>query len=561
MLAAFVLAPATLAAQGYEAQQFHPSPNPQSGYASSQSGQLMGQGFWETGIYMNFASKPLVVNELDGIDPLYRPINGNVVTSQTTLHLLGAYGIFNWLEVGCDLPLFVQQDGDRLTGLENPDKVDSSFGIGDIRLIPKARLYDTGIDFAPHRISVSMALGTILPSGSQAKFQGGSFGLNPLLAVEWHSSFGLQAVGNLGYAWRADAVDVLGVEVDDSLIWSFGAVQSLTERFSIVAEVFGDLSKEALLGLKSNFGDFQVMAAAGAGLTRDSTTPTWRLLVGVSFHYGEPDLKMLDSDLDGIADTKDSCPKQAEDVDGFQDEDGCPDPDNDQDQIADVDDRCPFHAEDIDGVEDKDGCPDLDNDQDGIVDSRDKCPNEPEDFDGFADSDGCPEWDNDGDGIADAKDSCPTVAEDKDGDRDLDGCPDYDRLVTINVVVFFEKSSAEIPLEDTVQLDRVARSLLAMPEKLHVWVEGHADDSGSAENNQVLSLQRADIVRGYLIEKGVPAERISSQAYGETQQLHGNQTLIDQLSNRRVEFRVAPKSLVPKPKEPVQPGSSDSSQS
>ncbi len=100
-----------------------------------------------------------------------------------------------------------------------------------------------------------------------------------------------------------------------------------------------------------------------------------------------------------------------------------------------------------------------------------------------------------------------------------------------------------------------------MPEKLHVWVEGHADDTGSTENNQVLSLQRADIVRGYLIEKGVPSERISSQAYGETKQLHGNETQIDQLSNRRVEFRVAPKSLLPKPEGSPKPGSSDSSQS
>ena len=47
-----------------------------------------------------------------------------------------------------------------------------------------------------------------------------------------------------------------------------------------------------------------------------------------------------------------------EDKDDFRDEDGCPDPDNDQDGIADQDDSCPNDAEIINGVEDKDGCPD-----------------------------------------------------------------------------------------------------------------------------------------------------------------------------------------------------------
>ena len=82
LLAICGIAPLSSADQGYEAQQFHPSPNPQSGYASSQSGQLMGQGVWETGIYINFASNPLVVDQLDGVDPLYLPINGKVMTSQ-----------------------------------------------------------------------------------------------------------------------------------------------------------------------------------------------------------------------------------------------------------------------------------------------------------------------------------------------------------------------------------------------------------------------------------------------------------------------------------------------
>ena len=65
-----------------------------------------------------------------------------------------------------------------------------------------------------------------------------------------------------------------------------------------------------------------------------------------------------DSDGDGIPDDVDQCPNEPEDYDGFQDEDGCPDPDNDGDGIPDVDDLCPLDPEDFDGFQDEDGCPD-----------------------------------------------------------------------------------------------------------------------------------------------------------------------------------------------------------
>lgn len=64
-----------------------------------------------------------------------------------------------------------------------------------------------------------------------------------------------------------------------------------------------------------------------------------------------------DADGDGVPDLADLCSDQAEDVDGFEDDDGCPDLDNDHDSIADNDDACPDKPEDVDGFEDDDGCP------------------------------------------------------------------------------------------------------------------------------------------------------------------------------------------------------------
>lgn len=48
-----------------------------------------------------------------------------------------------------------------------------------------------------------------------------------------------------------------------------------------------------------------------------------------------------DRDGDGIVDDLDKCPDDPEDRDGFQDDDGCPDPDNDGDGILDKNDQCP----------------------------------------------------------------------------------------------------------------------------------------------------------------------------------------------------------------------------
>lgn len=65
--------------------------------------------------------------------------------------------------------------------------------------------------------------------------------------------------------------------------------------------------------------------------------------------------------------------------------------DTDGDGIPDAQDQCPLMAEDWDGFQDYDGCPDLDNDRDGILDVNDQCPNDPETYNGYYDFDGCPD--------------------------------------------------------------------------------------------------------------------------------------------------------------------------
>ena len=109
---------------------------------------------------------------------------------------------------------------------------------------------------------------------------------------------------------------------------------------------------------------------------------------GMTWHF---QVLAGDPDGDGIRGDADECPGRAEDFDGFEDDDGCPDLDNDGDGVPDLLDLAPLLPEDFDGFEDEDGRPDLDNDNDGIPDRDDLCPDRAEDYDGFQDEDGCPD--------------------------------------------------------------------------------------------------------------------------------------------------------------------------
>lgn len=166
----------------------------------------------------------------------------------------------------------------------------------------------------------------------------------------------------------------------------------------------------------------RAVVAVGGSPSSGAGSAGMRVLAGLRFL---PDEMPADRDLDGIDDKVDRCADKAEDLDGFEDGDGCPDVDDDGDGVADVVDKCRLTAEDRDGFEDGDGCPDLDDDGDGVPDKRDLCPRKAEDKDGRDDDDGCPDPDDDGDGIDDKDDLCPHQPERKNGFEDSDGCPDF----------------------------------------------------------------------------------------------------------------------------------------
>lgn len=214
------------------------------------------------------------------------------------------------------------------------------------------------------------------------------------------------------------------------------------------------------------------------------------------------------------------------------------DTDKDGDGIPDDVDQCPEVPEDMDGFEDVDGCPDFDNDKDGIYDAQDQCPNEPEDRDGFQDNDGCPDNDNDKDGILDKNDACPNNPETVNGYKDDDGCPDEKpqeiKQSLILRGVNFKTASAELLEESYYVLEQVFNSLEAYPN-IRIEISGHTDDQGSNDYNLALSYDRAKSVVEYLVMRGVAADRMVARGYGEDKPIAPNTSAEGRAKNRRVE--------------------------
>jgi len=339
--------------------------------------------------------------------------------------------------------------------------------------------------------------------------------LNPF--VSW-------GAGILFWDLQNNGVSVHGKQTDALVDFGAGVEWFLTENLGL------DLGANYQRILR------QHLDMAGYG---DVQTGNLETRLGINFYFGGN----TDSDGDGILNKVDRCPKVAEDIDGFQDQDGCPDLDNDADGIVDSQDKCPNLAEDKDGFQDEDGCPDLDNDADGIVDSQDKCPNLAEDKDGFQDEDGCPDLDNDADGIPDLKDKCPNEAETVNGFKDEDGCPDKKPEIIIEkkapIVlegVNFETGKAVLLPEATLVLDKVQQTLADYPE-MKLEVRGYTDNVGKRASNVKLSQKRADAVKAYLVSKGTAETRIQTKGLGPDNPVAPNTTAAGRLKNRRIEFQ------------------------
>ncbi len=426
-------------------QRFVPVTGPY-GIFTTESAQSASHLQVSGGLLLNFAKDPLVFEEADGdIVP--------IVEDQLAADVLFALGLFDVLEIDLALPVYFVNSANLGSG----NAIDGAT-VGDLR----ARLKYSLLNPSDSPVGFGLTLGTTLPTGDAEAFtSSGNLGVQPGIVVDTKAGPVLLAL-NLGANIQGER-GFGNLNVSNELLYNAGAeVGVIPDTLFLGAEVNGSTAMddffadeksplEALLGLKLRTPvGINFVLGGGGGLVAGYGAPAYRVFGGINYANYDNDW-----DDDGLLNDADQCPRDPEDLDQFEDENGCPDPDNDQDGILDGQDECPTDPEDKDEFEDVDGCPDPDNDKDGIADTSDKCPNvagvkefegcptpdkdgdgiidnvdkcptDPEDKDGFEDVDGCPDPDNDKDGILDTNDKCPNNAEDKDAFEDEDGCPDPD---------------------------------------------------------------------------------------------------------------------------------------
>lgn len=350
----------------------------------------------------------------------------------------------------------------------------------------------------------------------------------------------------------------------------------LSAGFSAIGDdgVFFSVSIEKSLPSYRPFRPYQVPADDGIFTYSARYQPRFALAANLGWNGA---LVASDDDKDDIPDRQDICPRAKEDVDGFQDMDGCPETDNDADSIPDKTDKCPMQQEDQDGFEDGDGCPESDNDKDGLADALDKCLNEPEDTDGFEDYDGCPELDNDRDGVPDPQDRCAGITEDRDKFEDEDGCPepdnDQDKIPDLNdkcpnepetyndfedgdgcadmsrsmldaaplenrlllKQVRFQGTTSELQAGSYASLDTLADRIRAIPNAM-IEILGYWDNSDVEPEAVRNSEARAQAVRKYLVSRGVPSSQILARGLGSRNPIGNNKTAAGRFQNRRIEL-------------------------
>ena len=520
-------------------QLFRPSMD-SKGVFSLDASQVLGHLEPSFGLVVSYARRPLALSGPGASSAASYEVD-NLVTG--SLH--ATVGLWGHVELGLALPVTtwsgsVDPDPRPASG----DGAISTQGVGDLALLVKGRLLDT----SRRPVGLALSLAVDLPTGDDSGFLGaGHVGLWPRVIVDaelWRGRVHLVAnagallqLGQTGTWVDNRACPDQGSEASPArcgtgrqlsaphlLTYGVGAALSVVPgRLDLALELSGrtgldapfdadalNSAHELLAGVKLYLGrSSYLMLGVGCGLRGD----------GANHAMGSPDLRAFggfvfepavrDRDGDGLKDDVDRCPDQPEDVDRFEDSDGCPDPDNDRDRVLDVDDLCPNRPEDRDRFEDSDGCPDPDNDRDRILDVDDLCPNEPETYNKYRDRDGCPDK-------APARFGGGTI-------------------VPLGRV-HFETDRAVLRPESYPTLDAVVWALSAHPQILLLEIQGHADERGSASHNLRLTRDRAHAVRRYLERKGVDPARLRSRGYGEQRPRDTGRGPDAWSHNRRVEF-------------------------
>ncbi|HEY6077435.1 MAG TPA: hypothetical protein VIW29_01445 [Polyangiaceae bacterium] len=406
-------------------------PTDDAGLLYSEPTKTPGPLNWNVGVVASYAQRLVVLEDENG-DELAVPVQ-----NQLSFDYLFGIGLGDRVALGLLLPSVLYQHGDSLEDEVSGAAPLPTTALGDVTLSAKGVLLPAG---ELGGFSLAALARVSLPTGDPTSYisEGSATGELRLL-----SELNLVAVGlrlTTGAKIRGEETTYVGETFGHELPWGAALLVRPQAfgwddqgRWSWALEAHGALAltpsfaaaagSPAAIAAVARYtpSELSVLAGLEAPLSSAVGVPLVRVVLGLGWAP-----RFYDSDQDGIEDAKDECAELAEDRDGFQDADGCPDFDNDDDGVGDEEDKCQGEKEDADGVDDLDGCLDPDDDHDGIPDAKDACPREAGPDAADAKRRGCAPSDRDMDGVFDPDDQCPKQAEDRDGFEDQDGCPDPD---------------------------------------------------------------------------------------------------------------------------------------
>lgn len=142
--------------------------------------------------------------------------------------------------------------------------------------------------------------------------------------------------------------------------------------------------------------------------------------------------------------------------------------------------------------------------------------------------------DHDADGVVNERDRCPDTT--RATAVDIAGCGLFDGTLANSS---FSNGSAKLNASSKAALDILAVKLVAFPE-VRVSVEAYTDDKGPSDINLNVSQARAEMVRNYLVKKGVGPGQLEAHGRGEINPVADNSTDAGRDANRRIEFVTLP---------------------
>ena len=112
------------------------------------------------------------------------------------------------------------------------------------------------------------------------------------------------------------------------------------------------------------------------------------------------------------------------------------------------------------------------------------------------------------------------------------------KVTLTNRDVHFGVDKTELTPEGAKVLDQFVEKLKSFDRMVFIEIQGHTDSTGSAAYNKKLGLKRAEAVRDYLHERGIPLNLMQVISYGEERPIADNSTREGRAQNRRVEILV-----------------------